>query len=96
MLILERHSGESIHINDDIKLTIYYNKGNQIKMGVDAPRSVSIMRQELFDSHEQSIEQKQAETPPPDQEKTKQENNSKKPTVTIKNRRKRRIVLPEE
>ncbi len=48
MLILERHSGESIHINDDIKLTIYYNKGSQIKMGIEAPRHISIMREELL------------------------------------------------
>jgi carbon storage regulator len=50
MLILERHSGESIHINDDIKLTIYYNKGSQIKMGIEAPRHISIMREELLES----------------------------------------------
>jgi len=54
MLILERHSGESIKINDEIVLTIYFNKGNQIKLGIDAPRNISIMRKELLSSSKKS------------------------------------------
>ena len=93
MLILERHSGESIQINDDIKLTIYYNKGNQIKMGVDAPRSVSIMREELYDSNEQQENQNKKEETSPAVAKEKHE---KKPSVTITTKRKKRIILPED
>ncbi|MCK5649422.1 MAG: carbon storage regulator [Gammaproteobacteria bacterium] len=86
MLILARHSGESIRINDDIKLTIYYHHGSQVKIGIEAPRHISIMREELLNSvkkkQDSSIEV-QAESTTPD-----------KPQVEIKTRRKKRIILP--
>lgn len=64
MLILERHSGESILINDDTKLTIYYNKGTQIKIGIDAPRHLNIMREELLTSNKnEKSASKKANTP---------------------------------
>jgi carbon storage regulator len=51
MLILTRHAGqdETILIGDDIKIHILSQKGNQIKIGIDAPKDVEILRNELLD-----------------------------------------------
>lgn len=48
MLVLTRKPGESLHIGDDIKVTLMEIKGNQIRVGVDAPPSVKIYREEIF------------------------------------------------
>ncbi|MFQ5671877.1 MAG: carbon storage regulator CsrA [Nitrospinales bacterium] len=48
MLVLTRKIGESIRINDDIKLTIVEVKGKNIRIGIEAPRETKIYREELF------------------------------------------------
>ncbi len=47
MLILTRRIGESLVIGDDVTLTILSIKGNQIRIGIDAPKHVTIHRQEI-------------------------------------------------
>jgi carbon storage regulator len=47
MLVLTRRTGESVKIGDDITLTILGVNGNQIRVGVDAPREIQILRGEL-------------------------------------------------
>lgn len=54
MLILERRCGEAIYINDDIKLTIYYYQGTQVKMGIEAPRHINIVRKELIQTQKKN------------------------------------------
>ncbi len=49
MLILTRRVGEKLIIGDDIIITILSLKGNQIRVGIDAPREVKVHRQEVFD-----------------------------------------------
>lgn len=49
MLILSRRAGEVLRIDDDIKVTVLSIKGNQVRIGVDAPEDVSIHRQEVYD-----------------------------------------------
>ncbi|MDY0191428.1 MAG: carbon storage regulator CsrA [Desulfuromonas sp.] len=49
MLVLTRKVGEGIIIGDDIKLTIVDIKGGSIRIGIDAPRSKKIHRQEVYD-----------------------------------------------
>jgi len=49
MLILTRRVGEKLIIGDDIIVTILSLKGNQIRVGIDAPREVKVHRQEVFD-----------------------------------------------
>lgn len=49
MLILTRKTNESLIINDDIKVTILAVNGNQIKIGIDAPKEVSIHREEVYE-----------------------------------------------
>ena len=48
MLILTRKMGESIRINDNICITIVDVDGKNIKIGVEAPKSISIHREEVF------------------------------------------------
>lgn len=49
MLILTRSIGESINIGDDIQITILGMKGNQVRIGVNAPKEVPVHRQEIYD-----------------------------------------------
>jgi carbon storage regulator len=50
-LILTRHAGqnETILIGDDVEIHFLSQKGNQIKIGIDAPKDVEILRNELLD-----------------------------------------------
>lgn len=48
MLILTRKVGESLLIGDEISITILSVRGNQIKVGVNAPKEVSIYREEIY------------------------------------------------
>jgi len=48
MLVLTRRLGESITIGNDIKIFVVDIDGNQVKLGIDAPRDVEIYREELF------------------------------------------------
>jgi len=48
MLILTRKSGQSILIGDDIKIRIIEVKGNQVRIGVEAPRNISVHREEIY------------------------------------------------
>ncbi|MGL1933906.1 MAG: carbon storage regulator CsrA [Fibrobacterales bacterium] len=49
MLVLTRKVGDSIRIGDDIKLTIVDVDGNNIKVGIDAPRSIAVHREEVYE-----------------------------------------------
>ncbi|GMT42570.1 MAG: hypothetical protein IEMM0002_0981 [bacterium] len=49
MLVLTRKTGESINIGDDIKLSIIGIKGKSVKIGIDAPISTAIHRQEIYE-----------------------------------------------
>ena len=48
MLALSRKLGESIIIDNDIEITILEVKGDQVKIGISAPKSVSIYRKEIY------------------------------------------------
>ena len=48
MLVLTRKINESIMINDDIKIKILDIKGNQIRIGFEAPESIMIFREEVY------------------------------------------------
>lgn len=50
MLALTRKPGERIVINNDIVLTVVEVKGETVRLAIDAPRSVSIFRGEIYDS----------------------------------------------
>lgn len=48
MLALSRRKDEAIVINNDIEITILEIKGDQVKLGISAPKSVPIYRKELY------------------------------------------------
>ncbi|MBS5999441.1 MULTISPECIES: carbon storage regulator CsrA [Haemophilus] len=48
MLILTRKVGESVLIGNDISITILSVRGNQVKLGVEAPKEVSVHREEIY------------------------------------------------
>ena len=50
MLILSRKINEKIMIGDDISISIIEIRGDQVRIGVDAPKSVKVFRQEVFDA----------------------------------------------
>jgi carbon storage regulator len=49
MLILTRRVGESVVIGDDVSITVLGVKGNQVRIGVKAPKEVAVHREEIFE-----------------------------------------------
>ena len=48
MLILTRRAGETLIIGDDVSITVLGVKGNQVRLGVNAPKDVSVHREEIY------------------------------------------------
>ncbi|MFE8696499.1 carbon storage regulator CsrA [Cytobacillus sp. FJAT-53684] len=49
MLVLSRKKGETIKIGDDIEITIVALANDQVKIGIQAPRNIEILRKELYE-----------------------------------------------
>ena len=49
MLILTRRVGEAVVIGEEVTVTVLGVKGNQVRIGVNAPKTVSVHREEIFD-----------------------------------------------
>lgn len=49
MLILTRRVGETLKVGDEINVTVLSIKGNQVRIGVNAPKEVEVHREEIYD-----------------------------------------------
>ena len=56
MLILTRRAGETLMIGDEVTITVLGVKGNQVRLGINAPRTVAVHREEIY----QRIKREQA------------------------------------
>ncbi len=48
MLVLTRTPGEAIHIGDDVTVTVLEVRGDQVRLGIDAPRHIPVHRSEVW------------------------------------------------
>jgi carbon storage regulator len=62
MLILTRRVGESLMIGDDVTITVLGVKGNQVRIGVNAPNEVAVHREEILNRIEEAAAAESEET----------------------------------
>ncbi len=57
MLILTRRIGETLIIGDDVKISVLGIKGQQVRLGIDAPKEISVHRSEIYERIQQEKEE---------------------------------------
>jgi carbon storage regulator len=81
MLVLSRQRDESIMIGDDVEIIIVDVRGDKVRLGITAPKSVPVHRREIYDAiQREKTDKKEAETQPAKESKSsKQEKAAKQP-----------------
>lgn len=62
MLVLSRKKNESIVINDSITVVVVEIRGDKVRLGIDAPKDVSVHRKEIYEAIQSGVEHNKSET----------------------------------
>ena len=66
MLILTRRAGETVMIGSDVTITVLGVKGNQVRIGINAPKDVAVHREEIFERIQSEKKAEQGKKPEAD------------------------------
>ena len=59
MLVLSRKKNESIIINDHITITVVEIRGDKVRLGIEAPKDVTVHRREVYEAIQQQVRQRE-------------------------------------
>lgn len=68
MLILTRRVGETVMIGDEVTVTVLGVKGNQVRVGINAPKTVAVHREEIFERIKREQQGEPSDTNPSEAE----------------------------